>query len=506
MSDDDEITLANQQMLLHEMNVLRSWLTIASSLQARAVFVALRALAVSYRDIPGRKTVMVFSEGFLHSPSADGEMQGVVDAAQRANVAIYVIDAGGLDTGMRPEVGTMDMGLQTRSTQDYYVVGQGQQAAGLNQFDWMQTLASDPDTDLGNLAHATGGFLVRNMNDVGQAIDRVLDDASEFYTLMYYSSDPRFDGSFRQIRVELIDRGDHLRYRQGYWALPPGREIMMTPGGAQLLAAVEAGNRKPSFTPEVNAALAPAADGHYGIAVAVSMPGRIVRLEKLKDEYLADVNALLVARDAGGEILAVQERYGHLRLSRAESEQFSASTFTLQGHVGVPDLQPVSVQAIVQFSDGTLGMSARTGIIPAPAAAGLRLSSLVLADKDEEADCSAEPLDPLCLNNRRIVLPAHRTFAADNRLVAYCSVMGLKLDNQQKPDVRLWFSLEQGTSTKTLKPLHLIVGPGYGVGKMLAFAVLDLKGTQAGNYRLRLIAEDERQHAQVSESAAFELR
>ena len=225
---------------------------------------------------------------------------------------------------------------------------------------------------------------------------------------------------------------------------------MMTPGGAQLLAAVEAGNRKPSFTPEVNAALAPAADGHYGIAVAVSMPGRVVRLEKLKDEYLADVNALLVARDTGGEILAVQERYGHLRLSRAESEQFSASTFTLQGHVGVPDLQPVSVQAIVQFSDGTLGMSARTGIIPAPAAAGLRLSSLVLADKDEEADCSAEPLDPLCLNNRRIVLPAHRTFAADNRLVAYCSVMGLKLDNQQKPDLRLWFSLEQGTSRRPL--------------------------------------------------------
>lgn len=506
ISDDQQIILAHQQMMLQEMNVLRSWLTIASSLQARAVFVALRALAVSYRGIPGRKTLMVFSEGFLHSPSADGEMQGVVDAAQRANVAIYVIDAGGLDTGTRPEVGTMDMGLQTRATKDFYVLGQGQQAAGLNQFDWMQTLASDPDTDLGNLAHATGGFLVRNMNDVGQAIDRVLDDASEFYTLMYYSSNPHFDGSFRQVRVELIDRGDHLRYRQGYWALPPGREIMMTPGGAQLLAAVETGNRKPSFTPEVNAALAPAADGRFGIAVAVSMPGRVVKLEKLKDEYLADVNALLVARDKGGEILAVQERYGHLRLSRAESEQFSASTFTLQGHVGVPELQPVSVQAIVQFSDGTLGMSARTGIIPAPAAAGLRLSSLVLADKEEDADCSAEPLDPLCLNNRRIVLPAHRTFAADNRLVAYCSVMGLKLDDQQKPDLRLWFSLEQGTSAKTLKPLHLIVGPGYGVGKMLAFAVLDLKGTQAGNYRLRLIAEDERQHAQVSEATEFDLR
>jgi len=505
-SPETEIALGTRQMQLREMNMLRSWLVVASTLQARAVLVALRALALGYRDLPGRKTVVVFSEGFLHSPSAATEMQGVVDAAQRANVAIYVLDATGVDTGMRADVNSIDMGRQKRYTQDFAVLGPNQHGGGPDQFDWMQTLGSDPDDDLGNLARSTGGFLLRNMNDLGQALDRVLDDASEFYTLMYYPTNRHFDGSFRKITVELAARGNHLRYRQGYWALPPGREIMMTPGGAQLLASLESGNHKSFFTPDLNAAIVPTADGRYGIAVAVSMPGRVVRFEKIKDAYVADMNTLLIARDADGQILGVQERYGHVRLTKAEHEQFSARMFNLQGHVAVPELQPVSVQAIVQFTDGTTGTSARMILTPEPPAANLRLTNLVVADEEKDADCSADPLDPLCLKTLRIVLPARPQFALSNRLLAYCSVMGLKLDDQNKPNLRLRFTLENGNGTAKIKPLQLQVAPGYGVGDLLALAVLDLKGLKPGSYKLRITAEDERQHAQASESQTIDLR
>ena len=501
-----ELALDSQQVQLREMNMLRSWLTVASSLQARAVLMALRALALGYRDLPGRKIVVVFSEGFLHSPSAATEMQGVVDAAQRSNVAIYVLDATGADSGMRADVNSIDMGLQKRYTQDFAVLGPNQHGGGPDQFDWMQTLGSDPDDDLGNLAHSTGGFLLRNMNDLGQALDRVLADASEFYTLMYYPTNRRFDGSFRKIAVELTQRGSHLRYRQGYWALPPGRAIMLTPGGAQLLASVESGGHKSSFTPEVNAALEPTADGRFGIAMAVSMPGSVVRFEKIKDTYVADINTLLIARDADGQILGVQERFGHVRLAKAEHDQFSTRTFNLQGHVGVPKLQPASVQAIVQFPDGTTGTSARTTIVPGPAAANLRLTSLVLADEEKDADCGADPLDPLCLKTLRIVLPARRQFALSNRLLAYCSVMGLSLDDQNKPTLHLWFSLENGSRVEKIKPLELQVAPGYNDGELPALAVFDLKGVKPGSYKLRVTAEDERQHAQVSESQTIELR
>ena len=61
--------------LVVEMNMLRSWLVISNNFQARAIYMALRALALGYRDLPGRKSVVIFSEGFLHAPDVIPQMQ-----------------------------------------------------------------------------------------------------------------------------------------------------------------------------------------------------------------------------------------------------------------------------------------------------------------------------------------------------------------------------------------------------------------------------------------------
>ena len=78
---------------------LRAYLWTQSIFQARAIYVALRAIAQAYGDLPGRKNVVVFSEGFIHSPEAKTEMAAVIDMANRANVAFYIVDAAGLTTG-----------------------------------------------------------------------------------------------------------------------------------------------------------------------------------------------------------------------------------------------------------------------------------------------------------------------------------------------------------------------------------------------------------------------
>ena len=83
----------------HARDMLRSWITTANALQARTVFVALRAMALAYRDLPGRKTVVLFSEGFLHALDGRPEIDAVIDAANRSNVAFYVIDASGITQG-----------------------------------------------------------------------------------------------------------------------------------------------------------------------------------------------------------------------------------------------------------------------------------------------------------------------------------------------------------------------------------------------------------------------
>ena len=46
--------------------------------------------------IPGRKSLVLFSEGIAIPPAVQRLFLGVIDAANRANVSIYTMDAAGL--------------------------------------------------------------------------------------------------------------------------------------------------------------------------------------------------------------------------------------------------------------------------------------------------------------------------------------------------------------------------------------------------------------------------
>ena len=57
---------------------------------------ALMAVITAMADVPGRKSLVLLSEGLDQGPSLRGQLQDVINAANRANVAIYTIDAAGL--------------------------------------------------------------------------------------------------------------------------------------------------------------------------------------------------------------------------------------------------------------------------------------------------------------------------------------------------------------------------------------------------------------------------
>jgi len=68
----------------------------AADFGARSFLLAIRNLANSLRTVPGRKTLILFSEGFPLTSERQPELDATIDAANRANVAIYAIDARGL--------------------------------------------------------------------------------------------------------------------------------------------------------------------------------------------------------------------------------------------------------------------------------------------------------------------------------------------------------------------------------------------------------------------------
>jgi VWFA-related protein len=71
----------------------------ASDFGARSVVLALRSLARNLADVPGRKTLILFTAGFPLNSEIRSEVTAAIDACNKANVAIYPIDVRGLATG-----------------------------------------------------------------------------------------------------------------------------------------------------------------------------------------------------------------------------------------------------------------------------------------------------------------------------------------------------------------------------------------------------------------------
>jgi hypothetical protein len=370
----------------------------------------------------------------------------------------------------------------------------------MNQFDWMQTLGSDRHGDLGGIAAATGGFLVQDTNDLGSALDRVENDASEFYTLVYVPSNHNYDGAYRKIKVESTRRGYHVRYRQGYWALPPGREVMMTPAAAQLLATIQSGERKPSFAPQLAAVMVPVAGG-FGVAAAVSMPGKLVPFEKQRGQYEAGVSVLLLARDENGRLLAVHEGYGNITLDPQDRDDFATKIFNWQGHVALQDPQPVTVQAIVRFPDGTIGMSAINRVPLAEGGPDLRLTGLVLADRAENSACTSSPTEPLCVLGERIRLVAQPKFPRSTMLEVYCGVLNATSGGGQNSPLRVTFRIGSGQELNPISPKELVAIPS-GVAPYYAIrALFDLGKLEPGNYTLEMTAENKDRQGRAAQRA-----
>jgi VWFA-related protein len=66
---------------------------------------------------------------------------------------------------------------------------------------------------------AQGGDFVANTNGLKEVIEHVADGAWNYYTLSYSPSNRDFDGAFRKLEVQLEERGLHLQYRRGYYAI-----------------------------------------------------------------------------------------------------------------------------------------------------------------------------------------------------------------------------------------------------------------------------------------------
>jgi VWFA-related protein len=484
------------QAYAREIATLRSYLDTQNTFQARDILVALRAIATAYQDLPGRKNVVLFSEGFRFSPDVVKDLDAVIASADASNVSFYVIDPTGLEMGSTGP---------TRNAQanEIALEGAGDIMGGQTKFDRMRIVSNLSDTDqLGDLADRTGGFLVKYTNDLVPAFARILNETRSFYTFAYHPQKTVADGKFRSIRVEVARPGLQVRYRKGYWAIPRGRGVMMSPAAAQLLMGVTSGAIKSSFKPAANASVMLAPDGAQYVTVSVSVP---MQMAMHKVEEKKPLLVVAVARDSKGHILATYEREWQINPD-TKSTGTLPETLTLQGQMPLPEPQPLVVETLLQLPDGEYGVAATDVPLQRANASGLQLSSLLLSSELEVAKC-ADAAEALCIGNMRIRQPAVARFNSAGRLVAVLAASGLSVDPQtKKPHVGAVFSVKQGAKVLgSIPAANMQAVPGPRPDEVWLVAQLPLKGLPAGDYVMEVVTKDLGGNSSATSSETFHI-
>jgi VWFA-related protein len=152
-----------------------------------------------------KKVLLYFASGLtLNNIDNQSQFQATTNAAIRANVAFFAVDARGL-------VATASMGDATRGSAGGQTMYNGGAAlATMNNFaksqDNMYALAVD-----------TGGKALFDNNDLSRGIVEAQQSVSSYYILGYYTTNANLDGKFRKVKITLKeDPTAKLDYRVGY--------------------------------------------------------------------------------------------------------------------------------------------------------------------------------------------------------------------------------------------------------------------------------------------------
>jgi VWFA-related protein len=189
-----------------------------------ATLAALESLMRGTSQMPGRKLLFFVSDGFyLNDKNTDfsDRLKAITDAALRAGVVIYSIDARGL-------VGDTDAASnRTDPTGRLSRSNVGELSASQ---DPLTTLASD-----------TGGRAQLNSFALDEAVSRALNETSNYYRLAWKPElEEQKGGKFKRVEVSVAGRPD-LTVR-----LPRGYLSALASGGAAKPAAKAADASKPS--------------------------------------------------------------------------------------------------------------------------------------------------------------------------------------------------------------------------------------------------------------------
>ena len=383
---------------------------------------AVESLANVLGVIPGRKSVIEFTGGITQTGEENRtQLRAATDAANRANVSIYSIDARGLMAA--PPGGDVTADATTGTSM----------FTGASVFHQTDQREDSRDT-LATLSTDTGGRAFYDLGDLSDAFPKIEQENGGYYLVGYYlNANVKHDGTWHTVRVKVnAPGGPHVRYRNGYYAPRDFQHLEKASRDEQLAEAMHSDNPVVELPIAVETAMFRLNDEQIYVPISAKLSATALdwaqkhSRRQAEFDFAAEVRAL-----PSGQIVAQLRDTINVDLNQQRFEQVHQTNLVYQGGVV---LSPGSyhLKFIARENEsGKLGTFEQNFTAPQRPAQRLSISSVLLSsqlvpvEKSSEVQTKAQGLraklaaSPLEMEGQRIVPSVTRFFTQQQTLYVF---------------------------------------------------------------------------------------
>lgn len=274
---------------------------------------ALQTAAKMLAAMSEKKALLYFASGMrLNGIDNQAQLRATVDAAVRAGVSFWPVDARGL-VAMAP------LGDATQAASGNAAMYSGTAAQAVtDRFQRSQ------DT-MFSLAADTGGKAFFDNNDLTRGIVQAQQSISDYYIVGYYTTNTVMNGHFRKVKI-VVDQPEaaKLEYRQGYYAGKTFGKFSTAEKERQLEDALMLGDPVTDLTISMELNYFQLNRAEYFVPMTVKIPGRELALAKKfgAEHTLIDFVGEVKDDVTGGTITNVRDSVD-LKLSDATAAELA---------------------------------------------------------------------------------------------------------------------------------------------------------------------------------------
>jgi VWFA-related protein len=429
--------------------------------RTRLILETIQRATAAMGSIRGRKSLLLFAGGFFSDPDVDA--RDVAAVAREANTAIYFLDAQGLQ--VTPGLPTSaDAGAPALDSSNFGVMAfEGGVVASMGAMA---------------LAEETGGFGLRNTNNLAGGASRVAAEAGAFYLLGFHPPEGKRADAWRKLKVSVKRKGLEVRARRGYVLRSTTTASKKDDKGSPMAArAVDTAHEITEIPVRAMVyALEPTEKDATRVLVAAELDTARVTFEGSGKSRVAklELRVLATHRDTGRATGASTKI--EVRLAENETPGWRGTTQMLELPPGVSQVR------VVVHDPVTRRVGAVSKRLEVPFPGGLHLSTPLFTNVIGPST-GGRPPEP--------AITAHRVFPPEGLMYCRLEVFGAKRESNAPPRVAVGLEVRVASSGRVVReaaPARVATGADGRVVRLLGIGIGDLP---EGAYDLVLRVKDE---------------